>query len=174
MRALLAAIATAALLTACTPPAQQQEPQAPGPVPQVQACNAITPDTARLVRIEDAPAVAATASDLPGGPIAPGVYDLVRAVRIGAATGWRDGRAVALDVREGEGGVVFDWAGAPESGEVDRWTASFTDTPAPRITYTCGRIGDIAVDFTASGGALQLRIPDGANGALLLDFVRRG
>jgi len=76
-------------------------------------------------------------------------------------------------VSEQAGGVVFQWAGAPGSGEVDRWTATFTDTPSPSLSYTCGRIGTVAPDFTASGNALQLRIPDGANGSLLLDFARR-
>ena len=33
---------------------------------------------------------------------------------------------------------------------------------------------NVRIDFTASGANLQLRIPDGANGALLLDFARRG
>ncbi len=172
MRRLLATAALAALLAACTPPAEQSEaPDTPGP--QVQACNTITPDNARMVRVEEAQAVAAAASDLPGGPITPGLYDLTRAVRIGEATGWQDTRAVALEVSEAPSSVIFQWAGAPASGEVDRWTASFTDTPRPRLRFTCGRMGDVEPDFTASGNALQLRVPDGANGSLLLDFVRR-
>jgi hypothetical protein len=172
MRKLPLTAAIAALMAACSPP--PTETSAPdAPAPQVQACNTITPDMARMVRVEETPAVAAAASDLPGGPISPGLYDLTRAVRIGQATGWQGARAVALDVTESADGVVFEWAGAPASGEVDRWTASFTDTPAPRLSYTCGRIGDVAADFTASAGALQLRVPDGANGALLLDFARR-
>lgn len=174
MRKFLLTVATAALLAACSPPAQQEAEAPTEPRPQVQACNTITPDVARMIRIEEAPAVAAVASDLPGGPIAPGIYDMTRAVRVGQATGWQGERAVALEVTEGAGGVTFQWAGAPASGEVDRWTASFTDTPAPRLSYTCGRIGDVEADFTASGGALQLRVPDGANGALLMDFARRG
>ncbi|PZO51960.1 MAG: hypothetical protein DCF16_10570 [Alphaproteobacteria bacterium] len=173
MRKFLLSAAVAALLAACTPPAQQQEPDAPGPVPQVQACNTVTPDIARMVRIEEAGAVTA-AVDLPGGPIAPGTYDLVRAVRVGQPTGWQGARSVALEVTEDASGVTFQWAGAPESGEVDRWTASFTDTPSPRLNFTCGRIGDVETDFTASRGALQLRVPDGANGSLLMDFARRG
>jgi len=173
MRKFLLSAAVAALLAACTPPAQQQTPDAPGPVPQVQACNTVTPDFARLVRIEEAGAVTA-AVDLPGGPIAPGTYDLVRAVRVGQPTGWQGARSVALEVTEDASGVTFQWAGAPESGEVDRWTASFTDTPSPRLNFTCGRIGDVETDFTASRGALQLRVPDGANGSLLMDFARRG
>jgi hypothetical protein len=173
MRRLLFSAALAALLIACTPPAQQDAEAPDTPGPQAQACNTITPDNARMVRVEEALAVAAVASDLPGGPITPGIYDLTRAVRVGQATGWQDARAVALEVSEQAGGVVFQWAGAPGSGEVDRWTATFTDTPSPSLSYTCGRIGTVAPDFTASGNALQLRIPDGANGSLLLDFARR-
>lgn len=173
MRRLLFSTALAAVLMACTPPSQQTTDAPDTPAPQVQACNTITPDNARMVRIEEAQAVAAAAADLPGGPITPGLYDLTRAVRIGQATGWQDARAVALEVSESGGGVTFQWAGAPASGEVDRWTATFTDTPSPRLSYTCGRIGDVSPDFTANGNALQLRIPDGANGSLLLDFARR-
>jgi len=175
MRQLLISAALAALLVACTPPAQRDaEAPSSDPAPQVQACNAVTPDSQRMVRIEEAQAVAAAASDLPGGPITPGVYDLTRAVRIGQATGWQGVRSVALEVTEGAEGVVFQWAGAPESGEVDRWTARFTDTPSPRVSFTCGRIGDVDADFTASASALQLRITDGADGSLLMDFARRG
>ena len=174
MRRLLLSVALAALLVACTPPTQREAEAPDAPGPQVQACNTITPDNARMVRVEEAEAVASIASDLPGGPITPGIYDLTRAVRIGQATGWQDTRAVALEVSEAESGVVFQWAGAPASGAVDRWTASFTDTPRPRMSFTCGRIGDVEPNFTASGNALQLRVPDGANGSLLLDFVRRG
>lgn len=173
MRRLLLTAALAAVLAACSPPAQREAEAPDAPSPQVQACNTITPDNARMVRVEEAPAIASAASDLPGGPITPGVYDLTRAVRIGQATGWQDTRAVALEVSEAPSSVIFQWAGAPASGEVDRWTASFTDTPRPRMRFTCGRIGDVEPDFTASANALQLRIPDGANGSLLLDFARR-
>ncbi|MGE3867544.1 MAG: hypothetical protein AB7G04_11575, partial [Hyphomonadaceae bacterium] len=73
MRKFLTSAALAALLAACSPPAQNQTPTPDGPAPQVQACNTVAPDMARLVRIEEAPAIAAAASDLPGGPISPGV-----------------------------------------------------------------------------------------------------
>jgi len=177
MRPLLLSAAFAALLLACSPPAEreaqtQQTPQ----TPQVQACNNVAPNMGRLVRIEEQMAVAAAASDLRGGAIAPGVYDLTRAVRIGEATGWRGERAVALEVTEGvDGGTTFDWASTPSgSGETDRWTATFNDSGAhPTISYTCGRMGDVAAEFTAQRDALTLRIPDGANGSLQLEFARR-
>lgn len=175
MRKFLVSAAVAAMLAACSPPAQNQA-EAPQPDrPTVQACNAVEPNAARQVAIEEGQAVAAAASDLPGGPIAPGVYDLTRASRIGGATGWDGTRAVALDVAENPaGGVVFQWAGVAPDGAADTWNANFTDTPQARLTYTCGRIGEIDAGFAASGATLQLRLPDGANGALQLEFTRRG
>jgi hypothetical protein len=102
------------------------------------------------------------------------VYDLVRAVRVGAATGWSGTRAIALEVTENEGGAVtFNWAGAAPGGATDTWTAAFVEAPQPRLTYTCGRIGEIEADFAVEGDAVRLRLPDGANGSLLLSFERR-
>jgi hypothetical protein len=172
MRTLVMSAALVAALAACSPPAQQEtEAEAP---PAVIACSALTPDAARQVRVEEEVAAASAASDLRGGRITPGVYDLVSAHRIGAATGWQGTRAVALGVAENAaGGVTFNWAGAAPGGEVDRWTASFTDTPQVRLAYTCGRIGEVDADFAAEANTLQLRLPDGANGALLLLFQRR-
>jgi len=163
------------ILVACSPPAQQIDEPSREPQPQVQACNDITPSLSRLVRIEEQQAVAAAASDLRGGALEPGLYDLTRAVRIGQATGWQGARAVALDLREDtSGAVTFNWAGAEASGEIDRWTATFNDSGEhPILSYTCGRIGDVAVEFTAQSNALTLRVPDGANGSLQLEFQRR-
>lgn len=174
MRAFLFSTAAAALLAACTPPAPQQERPETPPGPTVVACNDVAPDMARQISVEEAVAAAAAAADLRGGSIAPGTYDLVRASRIGAATGWSGTLAVALAVTEDPAGAVtFNWAGAAPAGETDRWTASFTDTPQPRITYTCGRSGEVAADFAAQANALQLRLPDGANGQLSMEFQRR-
>jgi hypothetical protein len=174
MRTFLIATTALALLAACTPPASQQErPDAP-PAPDVIACNDVAPDASRQIGVEDAAAAATAVSDLRGGAITPGVYDLVRATRLGSATGWRGTRAVALAVSEDETGAVsFNWAGAAPGGEVDRWTATFTDTPQPRMTYTCGRAGEVPAEFAATATSLQLRLPDGANGRLAMDFERR-
>jgi hypothetical protein len=174
MRAFLLTTALAMSLGACTPPASQDgRPQTP-PGPQLAACNDVTPDASRQIGVEDAVAATATASDLRGGEIAPGTYDLVRAIRIGAATGWNGTRAVALAVSEDSAGAVtFNWAGSAPGGEVDRWTASFSDTPEPRINYTCGRAGEVAAEFAAAQTSLQLRLPDGAGGQLAMDFERR-
>jgi hypothetical protein len=168
-------VAIAALLVACSPPTQKSETPGSDPAPQVQACNDVAPDLSRMVGIASEQAVASAASDLRGGAIAPGVYDLTRAVRIGEATGWQGERAVALEVNEDAAGAVsFNWAGAAPGGEVDRWTASFNDSGEhPILSYTCGRMGDVATEFTAQQNALTLRVPDGANGSLQLDFTRR-
>lgn len=175
MRLFLSA-ACAALLMACSPPAgRESETPSSRQTPQLQACNAVAPDVSRMVRVSEEDAVAAAASELRGGAIAPGVYDLTRAVRIGQATGWQGERAVALEVSEGaEGAVTFNWAGAAPNGELDTWTARFSDAGEhPIMSYTCGRIGDVPVEFTAQQNGLALRVPDGANGTLQLDFVRR-
>ncbi len=172
MRTFLMSAAAAALLFACSPPAQR--PETPPEQPAVAACNSVTPDVARQVRVEEAPATAEAAADLRGGAIAPGVYDLVTARRIGAATGWSGTRAVALEVSESQaGGVTFNWAGAAPDGALDSWTAAFTDMPQPRLSYSCGRVGEIAADFAAQADALTLRLQDGAGGQLALEFRRR-
>ncbi len=174
MRPLLVSAVLSALLLACSPPAQRDESRAPSP--QAQVCNDVAPDMSRLVRVEEELAIASAASDLRGGAIAPGVYDLTRAVRVGQARGWSEARAVALRVAESpDGAATFDWASAAEGGEAaDRWSAGFSDAGEhPILSYTCGRMGEVAVEFTAQPGALTLRIPDGANGALQLDFQRR-
>ena len=173
MRIVLISAAAAALLAACTPPEQRDRADRPDtPGPGVVACNEVAPDLSRQVRVEDAIAVAA--ADLRGGRITPGTYDLASATRTGQATGWSGTRAVALDItEETQGGVVFNWAGAAPSGDVDRWTAQFTETPEPRVTYTCGRTGEVSADFSAEPNALQLQIPDGANGSLVMNFERR-
>lgn len=163
----------AAALVACSPPSTQtaDAPTAPE-TPQIAACNEVQPDAAKQVSVQDELVTAALA-DLSGGRIAPGLYDLASATRIGAATGWDGQRAVSLDVTETNGAVVFNWAGAPAGGDRDTWTANFTDTPEVRLSYTCGRIGEVGGDFTAVGDALTLRLTDGANGALQLNFQRR-
>ncbi len=174
MRTFLLTTAVVALLGACTPPAQQPDRPDTPPGPQATACNDVAPNASRQIGVEDAVAATAAASDLRGGSIAPGNYDLVRATRIGAATGWDGTRAVALAVSEDEAGAVtFNWAGAAPGGETDRWTASFTETPQPRVSYTCGRMGEVPAEFAAAQTSLQLRLPDGAGGQLSMDFERR-
>jgi hypothetical protein len=71
------------------------------------------------------------------------------------------------------GAVTFNWAGADPGGEIDRWTATFTESPQPRDAYSCGRVGDVAADFAAQNNTLQLRLQDGASGQLALEFQRR-
>lgn len=174
MRKILMSAAVAALFVACSPPTQRDTTEAPETPPSVVACNDLTPDQTKRVSVGEQLAVAAAASDLRGGSIMPGTYDLVSASRIGAATGWDGAQAVTLEVAEAQtGSVTFNWAGTTSAGEIDRWTASFTDTPQVLLSYTCGRVGDVDADFSADANALQLRLPDGANGRLQLDFQRR-
>ena len=174
MQKFLMTAACAALLAACQPPSSQQERPDTPPGPQAVACNDVAPNANQQVAIEEAVASTAAVADLRGGRIAPGVYDLISATRLGDATGWQGTRAVALGVTEGEAGAVtFNWAGAAAGGETDRWTASFTEAPTPSISYTCGRVGEVSAEFAASDDALELRLPDGANGRLALSFRRR-
>jgi hypothetical protein len=173
MRRLFLTAALAALVIACSPHAPKTE--APPEPPALPACNELTPNLSRMIFVEQPTEVATLANELRGGAVAPGTYDLMRAVRFEQATGWQGGRAVVLDVAENNAGVVtFNWAGAAGATEVDRWTATFSDTqPQARISYTCGRMGDVDATFAADADKLQLRIPDGANGSLQLDFQRR-
>jgi hypothetical protein len=175
MRKFMMTVACAAMLAACQPP-QQRDAEVPTPDgPSVAACNAVEPNRSRQVGVEEEIVVAAAASDLRGGRITPGTYDLTAARRVGQATGWQGTRAIALEVAENpSGGTIFNWAGADPAGATDTWTASFTDTPQARLTYTCGRVGEVDAGFAADANTLQLRLPDGANGALLMDFARRG
>lgn len=160
---------------ACSPAPQQSETKAPErPEPQEIACNTLAPDVGKQVAITEAPAAAASL-DLRGGRIAPGVYDLSSAQRIGAATGWEGTRAVVIDVTEdaATGAVSLNWAGTTPTSLIDRWTATLSEAPQARLTYTCGRLGEVDAAFTAGERALQLRVDDGANGALQLSFLRR-
>ncbi len=173
MRTLFATVALTTLV-ACSPPTPtpQQSPIEP-PFTEL-ACNSVEPNLSRQVGVEGELAVAAAASDLRGGRIAPGTYDLTQAVRIGSATGWTNTRSVALEVAEAaNGGVTLNWAGAEPGGTTDRWTADFAETPSPNITYTCGRVGTVSAEFSATPDSLELRLPDGANGRLNLSFARR-
>jgi hypothetical protein len=176
MRKFMISAAAITLLVACTPPAQQQtdRPDAP-PGPTTVACNNVAPDAGRQISVGEEVVTAAAASDLRGGSITPGTYDLVSATRVGGATGWNGTRAVALAVTEDQsGGVTFNWAGAEPGGHTDRWTASLTEAPQPRMTYSCGRVGEVAADFATQNNTLQLRLQDGARGQLALQFERRG
>ncbi|MGE0741231.1 MAG: hypothetical protein AB7O98_07800 [Hyphomonadaceae bacterium] len=177
MRTLLMSAAMALALAACQPPAPtstQNETPPPNEPPAIEACNTVAPDATRLVSVTDAPVGVAASTDLRGGPITPGLYDLTSAQRVGAATGWAGERAVALDVaEEASGGVTLQWAGAQPGGAIDRWSATLTDTPETRLTYTCGRMGAVDADFAATASALELRITDGADGSLHLTFAKR-
>lgn len=174
LRTLFFSAAMAALLAACSPPAQRDTTDASQAPPTAIACNDLTPDPSRQVAVADETAAAAAASDLRGGRIAPGAYDLVSAMRLGAATGWSGTRAVTLEVSETDAnGVVFNWAGAEPGGSTDRWTASFTETPTARLTYTCGRAGAVDAAFEVAPNALTLRLQDGASGRLALVFQPR-
>jgi hypothetical protein len=172
MRTLITSTAIIAFIAGCSPPAQRPAEAPEAPI--VAACNSVAPDAARQVRVEDAVATAAEASDLRGGTIAPGVYDLVRAQRIGAATGWSGTRAVALGVSEdAAGAVTFNWSSIAPDNAVDSWTATFTEAPQPRLAYSCGRMGEVAAEFAVQTNTLELRLQDGANGQLALTFQRR-
>ncbi|MEZ5960417.1 MAG: hypothetical protein R3C30_08310 [Hyphomonadaceae bacterium] len=174
MRAFLLTTALVAGLAACSPPTQQADRPDTPPGPTTIACNDVAPNASRQVTVSDEVVTAAAASDLRGGSITPGTYDLVSAMRVGSATGWNGTRAVALSVSEDQSGAVtFNWAGAEPGGETDRWTATFTETPQPRMSYTCGRVGEIAAQFAAQNNILQLRLQDGASGQLALEFQRR-
>lgn len=159
-------------LAACSPPSPQRPETPPSPPPAVVTCNNLSPDLSRLVQVQEGDATSTLAAELRGGAITPGTYDLTGAVRIGGATGWRGARAVALGVSESDDGVVLNWAGAASGQPIDSWTATLHETPM-RLSYTCGRVGEVAASFSAQADVLQLRIQDGASGALNMTFARR-
>lgn len=171
-RTLLAAAVIAA--AACSPPAQRETTEAPQAPPQELMCNAVMPDLAKQVSVVDA-LVTVAGAELRGGRIAPGMYDLANAQRIAGATGWQGTRAIALEVTEDlqTGVVTLNWAGTTPTNVLDRWTATLAETPAGRLSYSCGRIGDVDASYAASESTLELRLADGANGALQLTFERR-
>lgn len=174
MRTLLYSAVAALALAACSPPASKGPAQSPADdAPSAVACNELAPNTARPVALEGEVAVAAAVSDLRGGRITPGTYDLVSGNRIGGAVGWSGVRAIALDVSESEAGTTFNWAAAAPGEETERWTAGFLDAPGPHLTFTCGRSGGADLAFTAEANGLRLRMPEGDAGALYLVFVRR-
>ncbi|HYD89406.1 MAG TPA: hypothetical protein VEA80_18145 [Vitreimonas sp.] len=167
------AAAMLAIAASCSPPAQQSAETPARPEPQEIACNTVTPDVAKQISVTEAPAAAAM--DLRGGRITPGLYDLASAQRIGGATGWPGTRAIALEVTEdaATGAVTLNWAGTTPTSLMDRWTGTLAEAPQTRLTYTCGRIGEVDADFIAGERALELRLADGADGAMLLSFLQR-
>jgi hypothetical protein len=170
----IALFAAAALLAACSPPADKGKDEAPPSPTPIAACNEVGPDFSKLVTVQEATPALMSAAELRGGPINPGTYDLVSAVRVGQATAWDGARAVALDIVETEAGVILHWAGGAPGGALDTWDATLTDTPSVSISYTCGRVGTVDAAFVTYANRLELRIQDGASGALHMTFERRG
>jgi hypothetical protein len=177
MRRLMLLAATTAMI-ACSPPQQRTEPAPPPPAQtpvEAAACNTVTPDPARAVTLSDeAVAVASLPPELPGGPIAPGVYDLTSGNRIGGAAGWQGARPTALEVTEGDAGVALNWAQS-NGAETERWTATFHQGPPAQLAFLCGRSGQGEIAFQASASELRLRMPDASGtGQLFLVFAKRG
>lgn len=174
-RSILLAAAAAALL-ACSQPAQREaDAPAADETPIVRACNALEPDMSRAIQLPEEPVAAASLPpELPGGPITPGIYDLVSGARLDGAPAWPDARAVSLEVTEGPGGVTFNWAQAGATGEAERWTASFHQGPPAQLAFSCGREGQMPIAFGVRDNDLQLRLPDPSGaGAQRLVFARR-
>lgn len=167
-------ITAAFALAACTPPAPSapEAPEAP-PTSTVTACNTLSPDSTKRVAVQDEVVAALPAASLEGGPITPGTYDLVSAVRSGGATGWDSERAAVLEVAESDAGVVLNWSSAAAHGPRDTWTATLVDnSEQAQLSYTCGRMGEVDTSFSATPTSLDLRVEDGG-GALRMAFERR-
>lgn len=166
--------ASAVLLAACTPPAPTSTQTTAPTQAQQMACNDVTPDAAKLVQLQEAPRTAAALnSDLAGGRIAPGLYDLSGGYVSGGAPAWTATRAAALQVSEADAGVTFNYA---EIGGNDahRWTGAFHEGPPAGLDYTCGLSGHVDIRFAAQPTQLQIRVPDaGGAGFQTLIFTRR-
>jgi len=100
----------------------------------------------------------ALAGNLNGGPLTPGTYDLTSGVVQEGATRWTEARAVAMSVADGYSGAVLNYA-ETRNGEISRWSANFSDAPSATLTFTCGRSGQAAVSYQASGNELRMSIP---------------
>lgn len=139
------------------------------------ACNDVAPDPAHAVLIASLPPAAgrALASNLDGGPLTPGTYDLTSGVAQDGATRWTEARAVALSVTDGNPGAVLNYAEA-SNGPTFRWSADFNDTPSPTLTFTCGRSGQATINYQARRNELRLSIPaENGVGRFYMVFSKR-
>jgi hypothetical protein len=128
------------------------------------------------VRVQTAVAAAAAlAPELRGGPINPGTYDLSSGAATDGAPDWGEDHFVALAVAETDAGVTFNWADSTPGQETQRWSAAFREGPPAQLEFSCGRDGQIDVEFAAQTGDLRLVMPDPrGTGRVLLVFTRRG
>lgn len=143
--------------------------------PSSVACNDLAPDPAHSVLIASLPPAAgrALAGNLNGGPLTPGTYDLTSGVVQDGATRWTEARAVALSVADGDSGAVLNYAEA-QNGATARWSANFSDTPSPTLTFTCGRSGQAAITYEASSNELRMSIPaENGVGRFFMVFAKR-
>lgn len=167
-------VAAAAALSSCSQPLDRERAEAPpAPTPIVRACNVLEPDMSRTTLLaEEVVATAARAHELAGGPIAPGIYDLVRGARSADAPAWADPQSISIEVSEGPGGVLFNWAQAGATGEAQRWTATFHQGPPAQLSFSCGREGQAPIAFAVRGPDLELELPSG-EGRQRLTLTRR-
>lgn len=172
-------LAASAAVIACSPPSgTESAKQAPpaSPIPPVEAaCNDVAPNMTRAAQVQtEAVAAASLAPDLPGGPITPGVYDLQSVIPMDGARRWTEAHFAAISVIESDAGVAINWADAADTGETERWNATFHQGPPARLNFICGRSGEAGITFAAEPNTLQLRVPDvSGTGSLHLTFAKR-
>src|SRR5262245_46941705 len=108
MRIAVALVALATLVACGRAGEQKQAPPAPAPPPAEAACNsvAINPAVKAMVK---AP-TAAAAQSLLGGPITPGVYDLVSMEAMGGAPAPIGDLWESVAARDTADGIVLDFA----------------------------------------------------------------
>jgi len=153
----------------------QSTTSTPTTTPVSAACNDLAPDPAHTVLLASLPPAAgrALASNLNGGPLTPGTYDLTSGVVQDGATRWTEARAVALSVADGNSGAVVNYAEA-HNGEISRWSANFSDAPSATLTFTCGRSGQAAITYQASNNELRMSIPaENGVGRFYMVFAKR-
>jgi hypothetical protein len=121
-------------------------------------------------------AAVAEASSLLGGPIAPGLYDLVSIEPREGAPAPEGDLWESVRVRDTDAGIMLDFAivrGAP-SNSAHHVNAQLTEGQQAALGHVCGASGRVPVSYAASADGLQLLLPaEGGAGQMLYSFVRR-
>jgi hypothetical protein len=167
-----------ALAMACQRAEAPKTPASGTPAPS--ACNNLTINPAVSVAPGTVTEAASVAPDaqaaLLGGPIPPGLYDLVRADPRAGAQALTERLWETVRVSDSEAGQVLDFAivrGAA-SNTPNRVSARIEEGPPARLVHTCGASGGVGLSWTAPRGELHLLLPaaQGA-GQMLYVFQRR-
>jgi hypothetical protein len=162
-------------VAACERAQNGADAPSPSTPPRETACNDVTINPAVSVVPGAAVAAAVSEEGLLGGPITPGVYDLVRVEQREGAPAWTQQTWRSVRVADSEAGQTLDFVTArgSASAELERFSARLREEPGA-LVFTCGRTGEAATTWTASRTTLQLELPaEAGTGVTLHVFQRR-